>query len=73
MMPALPPLQLSASSSATASAKGGDGAFGNTTGIQQGAWNVNLGAGSIATADKNPWLYVAMAAGAWWLARRRTA
>ena len=71
MMPALPPLQLSASSSAAA--KGGDGAFGSTTGIQQGAWNVNLGGGSIATTASTPWLYIAMAAGALWLMRRKAA
>lgn len=71
MMPAMPPLQLSASSSATSGAKGGDGAFGgSTSAIQQGDWNVNSGAGSIATSS-NPLLYVAIAAGVWWLTRRK--
>lgn len=72
MMPPLPPMQMS--SSASASAKGGDGAFGgSSSAIQQGDWNVNFGNGSIATSSTNWLVYGAIAAGVWWLARRRKA
>lgn len=71
MMPAMPPLQLSASSSATATAKGGDGAFGGTAaGLSSGDWNVNYGAGGIAPAA-SPLVLCAMAAGAWLLFKRK--
>jgi hypothetical protein len=69
MMPAMPPLQVSASSSA--SAKGGDGAFGgSTSAIQEGDWNTSFGSGGVTTSS-NPLLYVAIAAGVWWLTRRK--
>lgn len=73
MMPAMPPLQLSASSSATATAKGGDGAFGGSGsgGTSSGDWNVAYAAGNASSASGVNWLYLALAAGAaWYLARR---
>jgi hypothetical protein len=70
MMPALPPLQLSASSSAPSGAKGGDGAFGGSgSGITNGDWNVNFGEGSISTSS-TPWVLIAIAAGAWFLKKK---
>ncbi len=72
MMPAMPPLQLSASSSA--SAKGGDGAFsGGSKGITSGDWNVSQGSGD-AGSSNTTWLYVLAAAGAaWFLAKKKAA
>lgn len=71
MMPSLPPLNLNMSSAATSGAKGGDGAFGGTTSqIKEGDWNVNFGSGSVAPAGK--WgMALMVAAGVWWLARRK--
>lgn len=68
MMPAMPPLQLSASSSATATAKGGDGAFGGGSGVgvTSGDWNVSFGNGSATSAGGINWLLIAAAAGAAW-------
>ena len=71
MMPALPPLQLSASSSATSGAKGGDGAFGGTgAGMKNGDWNVNFGKGSISTSSNALILY-AVLAGAWFILKKK--
>lgn len=72
MMPALPPLQLSASSSATATAKGGDGAFGGSgAGVKSGDWNVSYGTGNASSAAGVNWLYIALAAGAFWWIKTR--
>lgn len=72
VMPAMPPLQLSASSSATATATGGHGAFGGTSSaIQQGDWNVsNGGRGAVGSSAINP-VYLAAGAVAVWLFLRR--
>lgn len=65
----MPPLNLTASSSATA--KGGDGAFGgSTSAIQQGDWNANFGSGGVTTSSTGM-MMLAMAAGAVWLLRRK--
>jgi len=71
MMPAMPPMQVSASSSA--SAKSGDGNFGGSTvQMQSGDWNISHGGGGVTTSSTMPMLMIAAAAaGAWWLARRK--
>lgn len=71
MMPAMPPLQLSASSSA--SAKGGDGAFGGGSGVgvTSGDWNVSYAAGDATSAAGVNWLYIALAVGAFWWIKRQ--
>jgi len=70
MMPAMPPLNLTASSSATA--KGGDGAFGgSTSAIQQGDWNVSNGSGGITTSSSGLMMVAALGLGALWLSRRK--
>jgi hypothetical protein len=68
----MPPLQVSASSSA--SAKGGDGAFGgSSSALSQGDWNVSQGSGD-AGSSNTTWLYVLAAAGAaWFLAKKKAA
>ncbi|WP_426079279.1 hypothetical protein [Janthinobacterium sp. PSPC3-1] len=58
MMPALPPLQLSASSGANADAKGGYQGSGG--GISSGDWNVNQGSGDQGMTSKT-WMMVAAA------------
>lgn len=70
MMPSLPPLQISASSSASSDAKGG--AIGTTAGSVQGDWNVNFGDGSIATSKGlNVWLMAGAALVALWILKRK--
>lgn len=70
MMPSLPPLQLSASSSATA--KGGDGAFGGSAaGVTSGGWNVSYASGDATSAAGTNWLYIALAVGAFWWIKRQ--
>lgn len=70
MMPALPPLQISASSSASADSKGG--AIGTTAGLAQGDWNVNFGDGSIATSKGlNVWMMAGAALAALWILKRK--
>ena len=63
---------MSASSSATSGAKGGDAAFGgSTSAMQQGDWNVNNGSGGLSTSSAS-WLMIAAAvAGFAWLSRRK--
>ena len=72
MMPAMPPLQLSASSSATATAKGGDGAFGGSGsgGVTSGDWNVSYGSGDASSSSVN-WLYIGLAGLAVWWFRKK--
>lgn len=71
MMPAMPPLQVSASSSA--SAKSGDGNFsGSTIGIKQGDWNVTTGSGS-ADGGMKYLIYAALAGAAFWLIKKKSA
>lgn len=72
MMPAMPPLQVSASSSATAT--GGDGNFsGATIGLKQGDWNVTTGSGDSGSGVK----YLAYAAVAglvlWMMKKKKSA
>lgn len=73
MMPAMPPMQLSASSSATATAKGGDGAFGGGSGVgvTSGDWNVAYASGGATSAAGVNWLYIALAVGAFWWIKRQ--
>lgn len=69
----MPPMQLSASSSASATSKGGDGAFGGTTStaIQQGDWNISNGSSAaVGSSAINP-LYILGAGLAWLLLRKR--
>lgn len=71
MMPAMPPLQVSASSSA--SAKSGDGNFsGSTIGIKQGDWNVSTGSGDTGLSMKYV-LYAAAAGAVLWIIRKKKA
>lgn len=69
MMPAMPPLQLSASSSA--SAKGGDAAFsGGSKGLTSGDWNVSNGNGGASSSGSTGALMLLIVAAAAWYLRK---
>lgn len=72
-MTALPPLNLNLGTSAAATAKGGDGAFGGGSGVgvTSGDWNVSYGKGDATSSGGINWLYIGLAAAAlWWIKNR---